>query len=556
MGLQDEDVSLDALIIGAGFSGIYMLRKLRDELGLNARVFDKAGGIGGTWYWNKYPGALSDSRSHLYCYSFDDDLLNEWEWKNRYSSRPEILEYLEHVVDRFDLRRDMTLGVAIESAVFDESDGRWRVVTADGEVFRVKYLLSTMGILNAAVMPNIEGIDSFAGVSCHTSQWPEDLDVTGKRVGVIGSGSTGTQVVAALAPVVEHLTAFVRTPQYAVPIGNQPLTEDERRHLRENARAIWDDIYASMSAYGITPEPPPTAALEVSEEERTRVYQRAWDTAGPNAGPFHVFTGTFNDVMFSPEANETMAEFVRGKIREIVKDPETARKLTPNDLWARRPVADDGYLESFNRDNVSLVATKEQPIARIVPEGVLLEDGTTVELDVIVYATGFDGFSGPFRSMELRGRGGVRLDERWENKVSTLSGVAVSGYPNMFIVPGPFCPFANNPPMISSLGDFVGELIAHAERIGARTVEADAAAEAAYVEECEAIARQTVFFGVDSWLTGTNVEGKPRQVLMNLKGLAAYRQEAAQQAKDGFGQFHFDSGDGTSQARDRQEVSA
>ena len=403
--VHDQIRDLDALVVGAGFGGIYMLHKLRNELGLDAVAIDKAGGVGGTWYWNKYPGALSDSEAFVYQYSFDRDLYEPW--KTKFVQGPDVLAYLNKVVDRYDLREHIHLETGMTSADFDEVFGIWTVRTDRGVTYRARFLVTALGLLSATNTPDLHGIEHFEGRIVHTGAWPEELDLNGKRVGVIGNGSTGNQVISAVAPIAKHLTSFQRTPQYSVPAGNRKLSPEQIQAYRDNFDATWDQVRNSSVAMGFKEST--IGTFEVSPEERERIYQRAWD----EGGGFRFMFETFNDIATDEAANEEAAKFIRRKIAEIVKDPETARKLTPHDLYARRPLCDTGYFEAFNRANVTLVSVKENPIVRVTQEGIVTEDGTLHKLDILVFATGFDAVDGNYVRTDIRGRHGRSIKEHW-----------------------------------------------------------------------------------------------------------------------------------------------
>lgn len=507
----------DAIVIGAGFSGIYMLHKLRNELGLNVRAFDKAGGVGGTWYWNRYPGALSDTEGFVYRYSFDKDLLQDWQFNTRYLKQPEILAYLEHVVDRFDLGRDIQFNTGIESAEFDEAQSIWRIITDKGAAYTARYLITALGLLSATNIPNIPGRESFNGEIYHTGAWPEQHDFTGKRVGVIGTGSTGIQTITALAPTVSHLTVFQRSPQYSVPTGNGPIAGEVIEALKANYDTIWTNVRESAVGFGFREST--VAAMTVSEEERQRVFQEAWDIGGG----FRFMFGTFADIATDPDANEAAAAFIRGKIAQMVIDPETARKLTPTDLYAKRPVCDSGYYQTFNRDNVELVDLKANPIAELTTNGIRTADGAEHDLDVLIFATGFDAVDGNYVRMDIRGRGGKAIRDHWKDGPSSHLGIATVGFPNMFMMLGPNGPFANLPPSIETQGDWICALVDRAEQSGITAVEPSQAAEQEWTTICKSIAEATLFAKAESWIFGANIPGKAHSVLFYLGGLANYR---------------------------------
>jgi cyclohexanone monooxygenase len=533
---------VDAIVVGAGFGGIYMLHKLRNELGLSVRAFEKGGGVGGTWYFNKYPGAKSDTEGFVYRYSFDKDLLQDWDWTTRYLEQADVLAYLEHVVERYDLARDIQLDTEVTAAVFDEATDLWQVTTGTGETTTSRYLVNALGLLAKSNIPDIPGRDTFAGRLVHTNAWPEDLDITGKRVGVIGTGSTGTQFITAAAKTAGHLTVFQRSPQYCVPSGNGPVDPAEVGRTKENFDAIWAQVRNSVVAFGF--EESGIEAMSVSEEQRRQVFQEAWD----KGNGFRFMFGTFCDIATDPDANAAAAAFIRSKIAEVVDDPETARKLTPADLYAKRPLCNEGYYESYNRDNVELVALKENPIEQITPAGVRTADGVVHELDVLVFATGFDAVDGNYRAMDLRGREGRHIGAHWSEGPTSYLGLAKAGFPNMFMILGPNGPFTNLPPSIETQVEWISELIGTAERTGVTTVEPTADAENGWTATCEEIAGMTLFPKADSWIFGANIPGKRNAVMFYLAGLGAYRQKLAEVAEAGYEGFELVREDATAVA--------
>ncbi|MHC1559385.1 flavin-containing monooxygenase [Actinomycetospora sp. C-140] len=512
---------LDAIVIGAGFGGIYMLHTLRDRLGLRTRVLEKGGGVGGTWYFNRYPGAKSDTEGFVYRYSFDTDLLQEWDWSTRYLDQPDVLAYLEHVVERFDLGRDIQLSTEVTGAAFDEEDDLWHVTTAAGERLTCRYLVTALGLLAKSNVPDIPGLDEFAGRLVHTNAWPDDLDIRGRRVGVIGTGSTGTQFIVAAAPMAEHLTVFQRSAQYVVPSGNGPVGPDEVARTKEDFDAIWEQVRGSVVAFGF--EESTVHAMDVSAQERERVFQENWD----KGNGFRFMFGTFCDIASDPDANAAAAAFIRSKIAETVDDPETARKLTPNDLYAKRPLCNEGYYEIFNRDDVTLVSIQENPIERVTPRGVRTADGVEHELDVLVLATGFDAVDGNYRAMDLRGRGGRHIDEHWTEGPTSFLGVSVADFPNMFMILGPNGPFTNLPPSIEAQVEWIGDLVRRTEESGSATVEPTQDAEDRWTQTCREIADMTLFPQAESWIFGANIPGKKNAVMFYMAGHAAYREQLA-----------------------------
>ncbi|WP_009476383.1 NAD(P)/FAD-dependent oxidoreductase [Rhodococcus sp. JVH1] len=525
---HDQIHELDALVVGAGFGGIYMLYKLRNELGLDAVAIDKAGGVGGTWYWNKYPGALSDSEGFVYQYSFDRDLYEQTPWKTKFVTQPEILEYLNGVVDRYSLREHIQLETGMTDAEFDEPSGTWTVRTDRGVTYRCRFLVTGLGLLSATNMPSFPGIETFEGSLVHTGAWPEDLDLTGKRVGVIGNGSTGNQVITASAPIVAHLTSFQRTPQYSVPAGNRELTPEQIQHHRDNFDAIWDQVHNSSTAMGFVESTVETFSID--EAEREAVYEKAWN----EGGGFRFMFETFGDIATDEDANEEAAKFIRRKIAEVVKDPETARKLTPTDLYARRPLCDSGYYETFNRPNVTLVNVKENPIAKVTEKGIVTEDGILHELDVLVCATGFDAVDGNYVRVDIRGRGGETLKEHWSDGPTSYLGMTTAGFPNMFMILGPNGPFTNLPPSIETQVEWIGDAVRHVSATDAGWIDVKPDTEAEWTQTCTDIANQTLFSKAAGWIFGANIPGKKRTVLFYLGGLKEYRSTLAAESSAGY----------------------
>jgi cation diffusion facilitator CzcD-associated flavoprotein CzcO len=527
--VHDQIRDLDALVVGAGFGGIYMLHKLRNELGLDAVAIDKAGGVGGTWYWNKYPGALSDSEAFVYQYSFDRDLYEPWNTK--FVQGPDVLAYLNKVVDRYDLREHIHLETGMTSADFDEVFGIWTVRTDRGVTYRARFLVTALGLLSATNTPDLHGIEHFEGRIVHTGAWPEELDLNGKRVGVIGNGSTGNQVISAVAPIAKHLTSFQRTPQYSVPAGNRKLSPEQIQAYRDNFDATWDQVRNSSVAMGFKEST--IGTFEVSPEERERIYQRAWD----EGGGFRFMFETFNDIATDEAANEEAAKFIRRKIAEIVKDPETARKLTPHDLYARRPLCDTGYFEAFNRANVTLVSVKENPIVRVTQEGIVTEDGTLHKLDILVFATGFDAVDGNYVRTDIRGRHGRSIKEHWVEGPASYAGITTSGFPNMFMILGPNGAFTNLPPTIEAQVEWITDAIRHVAETETGRIELKPDAESDWTDTCVEVAAATVFGSVDSWIFGANIPGKKRSVLFYLGGLSEYRKILDAEAAAGYPSF-------------------
>ena len=528
---SDQIRQLDVLVVGAGFGGIYMLHKLRNEMGLDAVAIDKAGGVGGTWYWNKYPGALSDSESFVYQYSFDRDLYHRTPWTTKYVRQPEILEYLNGVVDRYALRQHIELETTMTSARFDEVSGTWTVETDRGVTFKARFLVNGLGLLSATNIPEFPGLDTFAGQVVHTGAWPDDLDITGKRVGVIGNGSTGNQVITASAPIVAHLTSFQRTPQYSVPAGNRELPQEQLQSYRDNFEANWEQVRNSSVAMGF--EESARETFSVSAEERERIYEETWN----EGGGFRFMFETFCDIATDAAANEEAAAFIRRKIAQTVMDPETARKLTPTDLYARRPLCDSGYYDTFNRPNVNLVRIDETPITTLTEKGVVTADGALHELDVLILATGFDAVDGNYRRVDIRGRDGQQLSEHWADGPTSYLGMATTGFPNLFMILGPNGPFTNLPPSIEAQVEWIAETIGNVSASDGAWIEADATTETEWTDICMDIAHQTLFPKAASWIFGANIPGKKRTVMFYLGGMKAYREVLASESAHGYPGF-------------------
>jgi cation diffusion facilitator CzcD-associated flavoprotein CzcO len=527
--------TLDALVIGAGFSGLYQLLCLRDRLGLSVQVLEAADGVGGTWYWNRYPGARCDSESHSYCYSFSDELMREWEWSERYPGPPEILRYLNHVADRFDLKRNIRFNTRVTAAHYDEAANRWRATTDAGDVYTAQFLVTAVGCLSAANVPNIPGLETFSGRWYHTGQWPhEGVDFRGKRVGQIGTGCTGIQVAPVIAETATHLTVFQRTANYSVPARNGPLTPEFKRYVRENTAEIRRVTQSSVNGHPWFINE--RSALEVSPVERQALYEAAWETGGLR------FRGIFRDLVTSNEANATAVAFLKDKIRKIVKDAATAEKLADIDhpYAAKRPPIDTDYFETFNRDNVMLVDVRADPIGRITQNGIRTKSGAEYPLDIIVFATGFDGMTGSLLRMDIRGRDGLPLAEAWKAGPSNYLGLQVAGFPNLFTVTGPGSPsvLCNMPVAIEQHVEWITDCIAHMRKKGLTRIEATEESMEDWVAKVNAAANATVLpQAKHSWYLGANIPGKPRVFMPYAGGMAHYRKictEVAARNYEGF----------------------
>ncbi len=522
--------TLDAVVVGAGFAGLYMLHKLR-KLGLTARVIEAGSGPGGTWFWNRYPGARCDIESMQYSYQFDDKLQQEWEWSERYASQPEILKYVAHVIERYDLARDIQYNTRVNTAHFDDATTRWLVETSTGERFNAQFCVMATGCLSSTNMPQFKGRDTFAGGLYHTGQWPhEGVDFTGKRVGVIGTGSSAIQSIPLIAAQAEHLYVFQRTPNYSVPAHNGPLAPSVQRRIKANYAAYRALGKSELLAYDLHMNNA-LAATATPEEIRAECEYR-WATGGL------YFYGAFTDMLISKQANEAVAQFVREKIREKVKDPAVADLLTPTTVFGcKRICADTGYFETFNRNNVTLVDISKAPIDVITPDGLTL-DGRAYELDAIVFATGFDAMTGSLDRIDIRGREGLRLKEKWSAGPLTYLGLQTAGFPNLFTISGPGSPSVLTC-MITSIEqhvEFITDAMVYMRERQLKCIEASAVAEQNWVAHVNEVAGGTLLNSCNSWYLGANVPGKPR-VFMPYLGFPAYAEKCRQVAASGYEGF-------------------
>ncbi len=522
----------DAVVIGAGFGGMYALHHLR-AMGLAVRVYEGAAGVGGTWWWNRYPGARVDfPGSPFYCYTFSEELVREWNWAETQPDQASVLAYLEYVADRLDLRRDIQLETWVRDARYDEQAQRWLVETSTGARVSTQFLICAVGTLSAAHTPNIPGIESFTGECYHTSRWPQKpVSFVGKRVGVIGTGSSGVQAIPEIAREAAHLTVFQRTPQYSIPARNRPVDPEMVQH----ARANWATIRAQMNASPIgSPFAVTTRlAFEDTAEQRQAVYEDLWQKGG-----LHLLFGSYADIVTDKEANRTVANFVRGKIREIVRDPKTAAKLMPDYyLGTKRQLLDNGYYETFNRDNVTLVDLREDPIQEITPTGVRTAKGNP-PLDMLVLATGFDAMTGALLRLNPKGRGGVSLAEKWRTRFDSYLGMTIADFPNLFMIHGPGSPSVLfNMPLGAELESaWIGDCARYLREHGLGAIEPTLDSEKTWDQEVAEIANTTLYPLTDSWYTGANIPGKPRQFCVHLGG-PLYFQRLAEVAAQGYTGF-------------------
>jgi len=520
---SDEVEVLDALIIGGGVSGIYQLYGLR-KIGVNARIFEAGGGVGGTWYWNRYPGARFDSESYSYAYSFSDELLKEWNWTEHYSAQPENERYLNFVVDKFNLRPHIRCNSRIKSAHFDASTNQWLVETHEGHRARTQFLISAVGILSAHQLPDIPGVEKFGGRSFHTARWPhEKVDFSGKRVGVIGSGATAVQLIPRIAGEVGHLTVFQRTANYCCPLRNATIDPDTQQQIKDS----YDEIFAKCRSTfaSFMQDFDPRKTFDVPLAERQAFYEEIWSQPG-----FTKWFGCFYDIMTDEAANEDYAEFVRNKIRARVNDPVIAEMLVPKDhpFGSKRIPLETNYYEVYNQDNVQLVDVKSTPITEVTATGVTVGD-THYPLDVIIYATGFDAITGELTRMDIRGEGGQSLKEKWDREgPSSYLTLQTAGFPNLFIVNGAvFCNFTRCAEVV---GDWVRECVGYMRDHGYTRIEAEQTAEDAWTEHASSLTEGMLFTKTKSWFMGTNIPGKKRGFLFYAGGAPAFRDKVAEVA--------------------------
>jgi cyclohexanone monooxygenase len=523
---------IDAVIVGAGFAGMYMLHRLRG-LGMRAIVFDAAAGVGGTWYWNRYPGARCDVESMQYSYSFSEDLQQEWHWSEVFAGQPEILRYANYVADKLDLRRDIRFETRVTGAVFDSAAQRWTVRTDRGDVVSARFCVMATGCLSAARMPDFPGLDSFKGKIYHTGHWPHaGVDFTGLSVGVVGTGSSAIQAIPVIAAQARHVTVFQRTPNFSIPSRNGPMPEAYARS--------WKDAYpakraeARMTRNGILTNPNDRSAIETPEAERLAEYEKRWEIGGTT------FMAAFNDLIFSKASNDTAAEFVRGKIRAMVKDPSVAELLSPvsHPIGTKRICVDTDYYTTYNRENVSLVDVRDRPIQAVTPNG-LRVGGQDYAFDAIVFATGFDAMTGALTRMGIAGRDGETLAAKWEAGPRTYLGIMTAGFPNLFMITGPGSPSVLSNMMVSieQHVDWIADCLKSMRSRRLDLIEPALAAEDAWVELVNEVAHTTLYPSAASWYMGANIPGKPRVFMPYIGGVGAYRQKCDEVAAKGYEGF-------------------
>jgi cation diffusion facilitator CzcD-associated flavoprotein CzcO len=528
---SNRELDYDTIVIGAGISGLYQLYRLR-ELGQKVRVFEAGTGVGGTWYWNRYPGCRFDSESYTYGYSFSQELLDGWDWTEHFASQPETEQYLNHVADRFDLRRDIQFRSRVTEAVFDEAAAAWEITLEDGGHHRSRHLVTAVGPLSAPTMPRIEGVPDFEGEAFHTARWPKHpVEFRGKRVAVIGTGATGVQAIQEIAKTAGHLTVFQRRPNWCTPLHNRPISRDEMDEIRRSYPALFQRCQETAACFVHTIDPRGT--FEVDEAERRAFWEQLYASPG-----FGIWQGNFRDMLIDREANRLMSEFVADKIRQRVKDPKVAEMLIPKDhgFGTRRVPQETHYYEVYNQPNVELISILETPITRITPRGLRTTE-REFEFDIIVYATGFDAITGSFDRIDIRGRGGQTLKDRWRGGPSTFIGVMVDDFPNLFMVMGPHTALGNIPRSIEYNVEWIRDLLGYMEARGLTVAEARPEA----VEEWTAFVKKKgeglLSNEVDSWMTGVNqnVDGKQVRIVARYSGTAPeYRAWCDRIAADGY----------------------
>ena len=520
----------DVVVVGAGFAGLYMLYRLR-EMGFSVRVLEAGSGVGGTWFWNRYPGARCDVESLEYSYQFSPELQQEWEWSERYAGQPEILRYANHVADRFDLGPDIQLNTRVAAAAFDEAANRWTIETGDGARLSATYCVMATGCLSAPNKPTFKGLDAFEGASYHTGTWPhEGVDFTGQTVGIIGTGSSAVQSIPIIADEAEHLFVFQRTPSYAVPARNAPLDPGIQHAVKSDYAAF--RALAKQRRNGLHCATSEILAVDVTEEVRQREFQARWDQGGL------CYTGTFGDLLRDKQANDSAAEFIRARIRSVVRDPVVAEALCPRTVvGCKRLCIDSGYYETFNRANVTLVDVRDAPIEAITREG-LIAAGKSYRLDAIVFATGFDAMTGALLRIDIRGRAGARLSEKWAEGPRTYLGLSIAGFPNLFVITGPGSPsvLTNMLPTIEQHVEWIADCLKFLRARDLGRIEATAEAETAWVARVNEIAADTLFPTCNSWYLGANIPGKPR-VFMPYVGFPPYVATCNEVAARGYSGF-------------------
>ena len=530
-----KNVDVDVVVVGAGFSGLYLLYRLR-KAGFSTRVFERGGDVGGTWYWNRYPGARCDVESLQYSYSFDEQLQQDWHWPEKFSAQPDILAYANHVADRFNLKKDIEFNIEVKASRFDENLKTWKITTNTGEEIDAQYFIMATGCISSTQIPNIKGLSDYVGNTFHTGDWPhEEVDFSGQSIAVIGTGSSGIQSIPVLAKQAKKLTVFQRTPNYSIPSQNEPMTKKYERS--------WKDVYSERrkemrySAHGSLKDLNDVPALSVDEDQRQELYTKRWAIGGTG------FLGSFNDLLTNADANYTAAEYVRQQINRVVKDKETAEILCPRSypIGTKRICIDTGYFETYNRENVKLVDISKKPIQRLVADGIIVDD-QLYAFDSIIFATGFDAMTGSIFNVDIKGRGGLALKEKWNAGPKTYLGLMSASFPNLFMITGPGSPSVKSN-MIMSIEqhvDLVIETLLSMRRKGLSVVEPELEAENKWVDHVQEVANKTLFPQANSWYMGANIPGKPRLFMPYIGGVGAYREICEEIVANNYRGFKFE----------------
>mgnify|MGYP001157346055 FL=1 len=527
--------NVDVVVVGAGFSGLYLLYRLR-KAGFSTRVFERGGGVGGTWYWNRYPGARCDVESLQYSYSFDEQLQQDWHWPEKFSAQPDILAYANYVADRFDLKKDIEFNVEVKGSWFDENSNRWKITTNTGEDINSQYFIMATGCISTTQIPNIKGLSDYVGNTFHTGDWPhEEVDFSGQSIAVIGTGSSGIQSIPVLAKQAKKLTVFQRTPNYSIPSQNEPMTKKYERS--------WKDVYSERrkemrySAHGSLKDLNDVPALSVDKDQRQELYAKRWAIGGTG------FLGSFNDLLTSADANYTAAEYVRQQIKRVVNDKETAEILCPRSypIGTKRICIDTGYFETYNRENVKLVDISKKPIQRLVADGIIVDD-QLYPFDSIIFATGFDAMTGSIFNVDIKGRDGLALKDKWNAGPKTYLGLMSASFPNLFMITGPGSPSVKSN-MIMSIEqhvDLVTETLLTMRSRGLSVVEPELEAENKWVDHVQEVANKTLFPQANSWYMGANIPGKPRLFMPYIGGVGAYRKICEEIVANNYRGFKFE----------------
>ena len=530
-----KNVDVDVVVVGAGFSGLYLLYRLR-KAGFSTRVFERGGDVGGTWYWNRYPGARCDVESLQYSYSFDEQLQQDWHWPEKFSAQPDILAYANHVADRFNLKKDIEFNIEVKASWFDENLKTWKITTNTGEEINAQYFIMATGCISTTQIPNIKGLSDYVGNTFHTGDWPhEEVDFSGQSIAVIGTGSSGIQSIPVLAKQAKKLTVFQRTPNYSIPSQNEPMTKKYERS--------WKDVYSERrkemrySAHGSLKDLNDVPALSVDEDQRQELYTKRWAIGGTG------FLGSFNDLLTNADANYTAAEYVRQQIKRVVKDKETAEILCPRSypIGTKRICIDTGYFETYNRENVKLVDISKKPIQRLVADGIIVDD-QLYAFDSIIFATGFDAMTGSIFNVDIKGRDGLALKEKWNAGPKTYLGLMSASFPNLFMITGPGSPSVKSN-MIMSIEqhvDLVIETLLSMRRKGLSVVEPELEAENKWVDHVQEVANKTLFPQANSWYMGANIPGKARLFMPYIGGVGAYREICEEIVANNYKGFKFE----------------